>query len=486
MAKEKRQLLSRRTFLAGTCGTALGLAAGIGGTKCLVDESMPPVNEIPSLPSDGFWNESTTPGLTDQVPLRGDYKADVVIVGGGYTGISAALHISEAFPDRKILLLDANLAGAGASGKNSGLVLPGINGFKPIMDEWIAKGRDDKAKEVYEKTASGMKIIEKLVQEHKIDCDWEPVDLLLCALDSNHEEACNHIKHRYETVGVDAEWLSKDMLSEKVNVKGYSGALSVPGTAMVNPAKLNLSVGKLIRKRGVKIYENTPVIRIEPGSQIKVHLQYGMVQTPTLIIATNAYTPKLGFLNQRIYPIHSHSIVTAPLNGHQLKSLSWKGREPINSMADYFMLFRLTPDNRLFMAGHNASYYYNGLIHTGAGGHPVVNDLIQSLRKYFPAISDVPVTHHWVGHVGCTLDTVPTVGAIGPHQNIFFAGGYTGYGITAAFLFGKILNSLYAGEPIDPVFNLILNRKPPWVPPEPFTSAGFAFFHRLLKWTDKQ
>ncbi len=99
--QEKRQI-SRRTIPAGTCGTALGLAAGIGGTKYLVDKSMPPVNEIPSLRSNGFWIESTTSGLTDQVPLRGNYKADVVIVGGGYTGISTAFHISEAFPDRKI------------------------------------------------------------------------------------------------------------------------------------------------------------------------------------------------------------------------------------------------------------------------------------------------------------------------------------------------------------------------------------------------
>lgn len=484
MVQEKRRV-SRRSFLTGTCGTALGLAAGIGGTKYLVDKSMPPVNEIPSLRSDGFWIESTTSGLTDQVPLRGNYKADVVIVGGGYTGISTALHISEAFPDRKILLLEANLAGAGASGKNSGLVIPGINGIETIMDEWIAKERVDKAKEVYEKTSSGMKIIEKLVQEHKIDCDWEPVDVLYCTLNSRHEEACNHLKHRYEVLGIDAKWLSKDMLSKRINVKGYSGALNVPGSAMVNPAKLNLSVGMLIKKRGVKIYENTPVIRIEPGSQIKVHLQYGMVQTPTLIIATNAYTSKLGFLNQRIIPVHSHSIVTAPLKGHQLESLSWKGREPIISMTELFLLFRLTQDNRLLLAGKDAFYYYNGSIHNG-GGHPVFNDLIQSLRKYFPTISDVPVTHHWAGHVGLTLDTVPTIGVIGPHQNIFFAGGYSGHGLHVAFLFGKILNQLYAGEPIDPVFNFILNRKPPWIPPEPFTSAGFALYTHYLKWRDKQ
>ncbi len=265
------------------------------------------------------------------------------------------------------------------------------------------------SKEVYEKTSSGIEIIEKLVQEHKIDCDWEPVDVLSCTLNSRHEEACNHLKHQYEVLGIDAKWLSKDMLSQRINVKGYSGALSVPGSAMVNPAKLNLSVGMLIKKRGVKIYENTPVIRIEPGSQIKVHLQYGMVQTPTLIIATNAYTPKLGFFNQRIIPVHSHSIVTAPLKDYQLKSLSWKGRECIISMADMFLLFRLTQDNRLLLAGKDAFYYYNGSIHNGVGGHPVFYDLIQSLRKYFPTISNVPVPHHWVEHVGFNLDAVPTV-----------------------------------------------------------------------------
>jgi gamma-glutamylputrescine oxidase len=155
-------------------------------------------------------------------------------------------------------------------------------------------------------------------------------------------------------------------------------------------------------------------------------------------------------------------------------------------MADMFLLFRLTQDNRLLLAGKDAFYYYNGSIHNGVGGHPVFYDLIQSLRKYFPTISDVSVTHHWVGHVGFTLDAVPTIGVIGPHQNIFFAGGYTGHGVPVAFLFGKILSRLYAGEPIDPIFNFILNRKPPWIPPEPFTSAGFALYKHYLKRRDKQ
>ena len=158
-------------------------------------------------------------------------------------------------------------------------------------------------------------------------------------------------------------------------------------------------------------------MKIEPGSQVKVHLQYGTVQTPTLILATNAYTSNLGLFKQRIIPVDSHSLVTAPLTDHQVKSL-WKGREPISDLANLFLSFRLPADNRVFCGGRDASYYYGGSIDTGKG-HPIYNVLVQSLRNHFPALSDIPVTHHWGGTVGMTLDAVPTVGVVGPHQNIF-------------------------------------------------------------------
>jgi glycine/D-amino acid oxidase-like deaminating enzyme len=483
MAQEKRRL-SRRTFVAGTCGTAFGLAAGIGGTKYLVDKTMPPENQIPSIPADGFWLESTTSRLTDQIPLKGNHKADVVIVGAGFTGISTAFHLSEAFPDRRILLLEANIAGAGASGKNNGLAIEGMSGIEPIMAEWIAKERVDKAREVWEKASSGIKIIEKLVREHDLDCDWAPVDMLFSPLTPGQEERCTHLRRRHELLDIDSKWLSEDMVAQKIGIKGFRGALAIPGGASVNPVKLILSVGKLAKKRGVEVYENTPVMKIEPGSQVKVHLQYGTVQTSALILATNAYTSNLGIFKQRIIPVHSHTIVTAPLTDHQVESL-WKGREPITDMANMFLGLHLTADNRILCANKDGFYYYGGSIDTGKG-HPIYSVLVQSLRDHFPALSDIPVTHHWVGTVGVTLDLVPTVGLIGPHQNIFFGGGYSGHGIGPGFLFGKLLSRLYAGEAIDPVFEFALNRKPPWIPPEPFTSAGFALARRYMHWQDKQ
>jgi glycine/D-amino acid oxidase-like deaminating enzyme len=483
MAQEKRRL-SRRTFVTGTCGTALGLAAGIGGTKYLVDKSMPPENQIPSVPADGFWLESTTSRLTDQIPLRGNHKADVVIVGAGFTGISTAFHLSEAFPDRRILLLEANIAGVGASGKNNGLAIEGMSGIEPIMDEWIAKERVDKAREVWEKASSGIKIIEKLVREHNLDCDWAPVDMLFSPLTPGQEERCMHLRRLHELLDIDSKWLSENMVAQRISIKGFRGALAIPGGARVNPVKLILSVGELAKKRGVEVYENTPVMKIEPGSQVKVHLQYGTVQTSALILATNAYTSNLGIFKQRIIPVHSHTIVTAPLTDHQVESL-WKGREPIADMANMFVGFHLTADNRVLCAGKDGFYYYGGSIDTGKG-HPIYDVLVQSLRNHLPALSDIPVTHHWVGTVGVTLDMVPTIGAIGPHQNIFFGGGYSGHGIGPGFLFGKLLSKIYAGEPIDPVFEFALNRKPPWIPPEPFTSAGFALARRYMHWQDKQ
>jgi len=105
-------------------------------------------------------------------------------------------------------------------------------------------------------------------------------------------------------------------------------------------------------------------------------------------------------------------------------------------------------------------------------------------RRLFPALADVPITHRWAGHVGVTLDLAPTIGAFGPANNILFAGGYSGHGVTVAVLAGRLLRDLVAGEPLDPVYDFVLNRKPPRAPGEPLTSLGFALAKRYMRWED--
>jgi gamma-glutamylputrescine oxidase len=167
----------------------------------------------------------------------------------------------------------------------------------------------------------------------------------------------------------------------------------------------------------------------------------------------------------------------------QVAALSWRGRQPFLDAQAFFNLFRLTADNRIVLSGGDAFYYYGGAAVDGEG-HQDYRRLERDFRRLFPALGDVPITHRWVGHVGLTLDTVPTIGVIGSAPNVLFAGGYSGHGVPVAVLAGRLLRDLVAGEPLDPVYDFVLNRKPPRIPGEPFTSLGFGLAKRYMRWED--
>jgi glycine/D-amino acid oxidase-like deaminating enzyme len=430
------------------------------------------------------WIESAgieeTPPLA---PLQGDHTADVVIVGGGYTGLSTALHLAESFPERRVVLLEGARVGYGASGRNCGLVLPFINGAEATAHRLVDAGRVDEARKVFEATSAGIRLIEDLVATRGVECEWEPVENLLGALTPRQEARLERDQRMYAALGLEATWLPESELRQRVDVAGYRGALTVPASGMLNPAKLATGLLALARAGGVEVHEESPVVEISVGATVGVRTPRGAVRAPVLVMATNAYTHHLGFLRGRILPVHCFSIASAPLTEAQIAALSWGGRHSLHDVRSFFDLFRLTADNRLLLSGGDAFYCYGGAA-VDEEGHRDYGRLERVFRRLFPALVDVAITHRWAGHVGVALDLVPTIGAFGPARNVFFAGGYAGHGVSVAVLAGRLLRDLIAGEPLDPVYDFMLNRKPPRAPGEPLTSLGFGLAKRYIRWDD--
>jgi glycine/D-amino acid oxidase-like deaminating enzyme len=430
------------------------------------------------------WIESA--GIEDSpplAPLQGDHTADVVIVGGGYTGLSTALHLAESFPERRVVLLEGARVGYGASGRNCGLVLPFIGGAEAIAHRLVEAGRIDEARKVFEATSAGIGLIEDLVATRGVECEWERVENLFGALTPRQEARLEREQRMYGALGLEATWLPESELRQRVDVAGYRGALTVPSSGMLNPAKLATGLLALARAGGVEVHEESPVVEITAGTTVGVRTPLGAVRAPVLVMATNAYTHHLGFLRGRILPIHSFSIASAPLTEAQIAALSWGGRHPLYDVRSFFDLFRLTADNRILLSGGDGFYCYGGAAVDGEG-HRDYGRLERVFRRLFPALADVPITHRWAGHVGVPLDRVPTIGAFGPAHNVFFAGGYAGHGVPVAVLAGRLLRDLVAGEPLHPVYDFMLNRKPPRAPGEPLTSLGFGFAKRYMRWDD--
>ena len=430
------------------------------------------------------WIESA--GIEDTpplAPLHGDHTADVIIVGGGYTGLSAALHVAESFPERRIVLLEGARIGYGASGRNCGLVLPFINGAEEIVHDLVDAGRIEEARKVFEATSAGIGLIEDLVMKRGVEGEWEPVESLLGACTPRQEARLERDQRMYATLGLDATWLPESELRRRVDVAGYRGALTIPSSAMINPAKLATGLLDLARAGGVQVHEESPAVEITPGTTVGVRTLRGAVRAPVLVLATNAYTHHLGFLRGRILPFHCFSIASAPLTEAQIAALSWSGRQPFHDVRSFFDLFRLTADNRIVLSGGDTFYHFGGAA-VDEEGHRDYARLERSFQRFFPALAEVAITHRWAGHVGATLDLVPTIGAYGPERNVLFAGGYAGHGVSVAVLAGRLLRDLVAGEPLDPSYAFLLDRKPRRAPGEPLTSLGFGIAKRYMRWDD--
>jgi gamma-glutamylputrescine oxidase len=471
---------SRRKFLTTAAAATVGGVAGVVGGRALEQHNRAPAGPFFGLRSHCPWIEST--GIEDTPPLAsltGDHTADVVIVGAGYTGLSTALHLAESFPNRRIVILEAARVGYGASGRNDGLLGPFIYGAEQIAHELVEADRIDEARHVYDATSAGLNIIEDLSTTRGIDCELERVETLLGAFTPEQEAMAEGTQKMYAALGLEATWLPENEMRRRVDVAGYRGALTMPGSQQVNPAKLAAGLHGLVSAAGVEIYEDSRVVDIAPGTTVSVRTPRGTVRAPVLVLATNAYTPHVGFMRGRIVPIHAFNIATAPLTEAQIAALSWSGRQPFYDMQSFFNLFRLTADNRIVLSGGDF-FYYNGGATVDGERHHDYKRLERDFRHFFPALGDVPITHRWVGHFALTLDTVPTIGFIGPARNVLFAGGYSGHGVAAAVLAGRLLRDLYAGEPLDPVYDFVLNRMPPRIPGEPFTSVGYGLAKRYM------
>jgi glycine/D-amino acid oxidase-like deaminating enzyme len=433
-----------------------------------------------------YWIESagteTAPMLA---PLLADISADIVIIGGGYTGLATALYLTESFPQKKIVLLEAARISYGASGRNDGLVMPLTNGAEEIIAKLVDQGQFEKAREVYDATSAGIGLIEDLIEKYEIVCEWEKRGGLVAAATGSQVSLLEKEQRHNDLMGLETEVLGSAELRGLVNIEGYKAAITVPMGGMLNPAKLARGMISGLLSKGVTICEGSPVSRIVPGKKVTAETPAGSVTAGAAVLATNAYTSKLGFFRGRVLPVHAYNIATEPLSDRQIKELNWQNRSPIYDIRNFFELFRLTADNRIIQSGGDGFYRYGD----GLGEQKNLPDcerIERNLFVRFPMLEGLRVTHRWCGHVGLTLDRTPTVGVAGASKNIYYGLGYSGHGVPVAFLAGKLIRDLYAGDPIDPAYDFLINRKPPAAPPEPIRSLGFALYKRYLRWADSR
>jgi glycine/D-amino acid oxidase-like deaminating enzyme len=407
---------------------------------------------------DNYWFK--TVDLENQKinePLRGSNNADVIIVGGGYTGLSSAYHIKQKFPDKQIVLLEGACCGYGASGRNGGFCI--------ATD--LIRDLDESDPEIRQKNLKvsfyGLNFIKKMIAEHGVDCDLEENGMLGVALNNKHAQALEEYRDRLKAFGLDSAFLEGEDLESEIKSALFIAGLNIPYGAILNPAKLAREMKRVVEQIGVEVRERTVVTRITPGRVNHVDTELGDIRAPILVIALNAYAHKLGFFKNRVFPISVFQIATEPLSKAQWDSIGWQNRQGLYDMRRMFSYLVLTADNRIVIGGSGAEYYDNDALCSG-NDKKYTKKIAKDLFSFFPQLEGLRIEHTWGGTTTHTLRETPSAGVMGDHKNIYYGVGLS-EGVPTTQTFGRIIADLMAGESNEFTNHYVVNHRIPYAGP---------------------
>ena len=378
-----------------------------------------------------FWWEAHRPTALPELTLP--REARVVIVGAGYTGVSAALELTALGLD--CLVLDANEPGFGASTRNGGMVSGGVNVGKRYLSKPMPA---DEAAPFMADAADAFTLIEDLITREKIDCGWTKAGYFLGAwCNSHYDDMAKKVAHLNAAAKSDSYLVPQERQREEIGSNYYRGGMVVGRAAHIHPALFFKGLLELCQKRGVKIASKTPVTKLTqtaPGWSVET--PRGTITAGDVIIATNGYTGDITpQLKRRVVPVGSYIIATEELPPDLAATLSPKNR----SIADtrrVLTYYRMSPDGKRLIFGGRAKFGHTDPVETA----PI---LYRFMTDRYPQLKGVKITHAWTGNVAFTLDEMPHMGKF---DNLHYALGCNGSGIAMMTYLGQQTARKVAGK----------------------------------------
>lgn len=382
---------------------------------------------------DSLWQD-TAIASSPYAPLRDRIKVDVAIVGAGYTGLSAALHLCET--GAKIAVLDAHEPGWGASGRNGGQVIPGLK-YDP--DELMRKFGPDLGPRLVDFVGGAPGFVFDLIEKHGMKCDHKRCGWIQPAHNTKMLDTLHQRARQWLSAGADVEVLEHEQLCNLLGTRSYVGGWLDRRGGSLNPLSFARSLASSAAARGVSIYPNTPAQSfVQRGAGYEITTPGGPVEAQQLVIATNGYTDNLlPGLRQTVIPAHSFQVCTGKIDRKTLDTILTQGH--VASDSRRILLYFRKYDDRVLMGG------------VGSFDEPrdvsFFRHLEQALVTIFPQMGQCKFDHHWFGRVALTADFVPHLQE--PLPGVFTALGYNGRGIAMATAMGSLLARRVNGEPAE-------------------------------------
>ncbi len=415
-----------------------------------------------------FWTDGLQKPTFPQPALPPD-DLDVAIIGGGYTGLNAALTLTK--HGATAAIFERHTIGWGASSRNGGMATVGI---KAPAKEMVKRYGLERGRQFWQASLEAIDLIEQLVEEHSLDCHFARTGHLGLAFKPSHFENMKKSAVWYkDKLGHDMQLVAPADIQSEIGSTAFYGGLSDEISSGLHPAKYVYELARVVAQQGVALCENTHVTKIDhtpTGFQLTTN--QGIVNAKEVLIATNGYTDRLvPKLKPRIFPVGSYIIVTEPLSAELQDKLSPKRRMFYDSK-NFLNYFRLTPDGRMLFGGRNN-------LSTDLDLHQSARLLQARMVEVFPDLRDIPITHTWTGRLGLTFDLMPHIGRI---EGIHYALGYGGHGVSIATYIGTEVGLLLAGRKSSSPFMEIAHPTQFFYRNKPWFLPFAALYYRLLDW----
>lgn len=428
----------------------------------LIDDAKPAV----------FWSDR--PDRPEALPaLTGLVNADLTIIGGGFSGLWAALLARTQNPGREIVVVEAQTCGFGASSRNGGFCDASLtHGFLNGLSHW--------PDEIGVLERMGAENLDELIatcHSHQIDAGIERTGSLSVATEEWQAEELREYHELAASHGIVLDRLDADGVRAELNSDTFvSGLWDREGTAMVDPARLVWGLRRACLDLGVRIHEHSPVRGTErQGQRIMVTTEAGVVSSPKVLVATNAWAQPERAIRRYVVPIYDHVLMTEPLTSDQMALIGWRNRQGVSDSGNQFHYYRLTEDNRILWGGFDANYHRgNGMgpsyelrkeSHTLIAGH---------FFHTFPQLEGLRFSHRWAGPIGTTSKFTAAFGT-GHGGDLVWVAGYTGLGVGASRWGARTALDLVDDLESERTQLAMVRKKPMPFPPEPFRNPVIQF-----------
>jgi glycine/D-amino acid oxidase-like deaminating enzyme len=430
-----------------------------------------------------YWLSSVPGELTPSDPLTGDLDVDVAIVGAGFTGLWTAYYLATAQPGLRIAVLEQEIAGFGASGRNGGWCSALFPASLAKLERMAGRGP---AVAMYRAMQDTVDEVGRVAATEGIDCHWAKGGTIQLARSAAQlERAASEVAEarKFGFGEEDLRLLSAAEASERLAGTHVLGGTFTPHCAAIHPARLARGLAEAVRRHGVAVFERTGVTEIAPG---RLRTPAGTVRAEYVIRATEGYTPLLPGYRRAIAPVYSLMIATEPLPEATWEQIGLAGRPTFGDHRHLIIYGQRTADGRFAFGGRGAPYHLGSLIRPEYDRSPAVfAALRRSLEELFPVLGDVAVARAWGGPLGVPRDWCASAG-LDRATGLGWAGGYVGDGVATTNLAGRTLADLVLGHDTDLThLPWVGHRSPDWEA-EPLRWLGMNAGLRAMDWADRQ